>query len=172
MIVNILQWLLERIHALWPIRIVDADEQGVKFSGGKTVILLVPGLHVFIPFYEKIEKVNVKYQEIDCQVQSLETIDGVSVTLSVNAGYTITDAVKWRTEVQHFDSTAERRIRGLIAPVVLGSPWLELRDVETITQLRRRVYRDLKKFGSLCGVRFHSVAITDLTRAKPIRLYS
>lgn len=172
MIANVLQWLLDRIHALWPLRIVDADEQGVKFSGGSRVTLLLPGIHFFLPYYEVLEKVNVKYQEVDCLPQTLETADGVSVTLSVNVGYTITDAVKWRTEVQHFDGTVERRIRGLITPAVLGMSWPELRDAETVTNLRKRLYRDLKRFGEKCGVRFHSVAVTDLTRAKSIRFFT
>lgn len=169
---NVFQWFAERIHELWPIRIIDADEQGVKFSGGKHVTMLLPGLHFFLPKYQRIEKVNVKYQEVDCQTQALETLDDRSILLSVNVGYTIRDAVKWRTEVQSFDSTIERRVRGLIARAVLGMRWEDLRSAEALDKLCATVLSDLRRYGSKWGVKFHNVALTDLSRARPLRIFS
>lgn len=171
-VTNLFQWLLDRLMDWWPIRLVDADEQGVKFTGGKKVTLLDPGWHFFWPKWERIEKVTVTYQEIDCLTQSLDTLDGYSITLSGNVGYEIRNAVKWRTEVQDFYNTVERRTRGLLAPVILSSKLEDLRAAETLSKLGETVLEDLKKHGSKWGVRFYSVSITDFTRARPIRLFN
>lgn len=169
---NVFQWLLERLHDCWPIRIVDADEQGVLFSGGRNLRLLEPGLHFFLPKFQRIEKVNVKYQEIDCPTQALDTSDGHSVLISINIGYEIKDAVLWRTEVQSFDSTVERRARGIVAGIVLGRRLEELRSQEVLASIRSEVLRDLRRMGKAWGARFRNVGISDLARARPLRIFN
>jgi len=169
---NVFQWLLERLKDWWPIRIVDADEQGVKFSGGKDVSLLPPGPHVFFPHWQKIEKVNVKYQEVDCLTQALESSDGVAFLISANVGYEIIDAVKWRTEVQSFDATIERLVRGIIAEVAASLTYADLHGPESQLAIRRAVLRKLRSVGKPWGVRFRRVAITDLARARPLRIFT
>lgn len=156
----------------WPVRIVDIDEQGVQFTGGKRVKLLPPGLHFFIPKYGRIEKVNVKYQEIDCMTQAIDTIDGHSVLISINIGYEIRNAVLWLTEVQSFDNTVERRARGIVAGIVLGLTLKDLRRKETTDAIRAEVLRDLRKMGKVWGARFRNVGISDLARTRPLRIFT
>lgn len=171
-VTNLFQWLLDRVMAWWPVRLVDADEQGVKFTGGKKLTLLEPGVHWFFPKWETIEKVNVKYQEVDCLTQALETTDGVGILISVNVGYDIRNAVKWRTEVQEFDDTLERRVRGLVAQSILPMSWEELRNAETVAALSQAVLTDLRDHGAKWGVRFRNVSVTDLARSRPLRVFT
>jgi hypothetical protein len=46
---QLFQLVLDNLYKLWPVRIVDADEQGLRFKYGKHTSLLQPGVHWFVP---------------------------------------------------------------------------------------------------------------------------
>lgn len=162
------QIILDNLYKLWPLRSIDADCQGVRFTG-KHVALLPPGFHWFIPGLQRIEELAVAYQEIDCAIQTVETTDGISVSFSANCGYTVEDAAARRTKVHDFDSTLERMIRGHFADAVAENSYAGL--MLKRKQLARSVKTELKKETSLWGVTIVRVRLTDFTRARPWRVF-
>jgi regulator of protease activity HflC (stomatin/prohibitin superfamily) len=165
---QLFQLVLDNLYKLWPVRIIDIDSQGVKFSP-KKVEKLEPGVHWFIPGWQEIEHWTVVYQEIDCLLQSVATADNISVTFSANCGYTIQDAALMRTQVQHFDATLERALRSNLAEAVANS------DYATTKVGRKRIcsaaLKALRKETEGWGVTIEKVRLTDFVPAEQQRRF-
>ena len=159
---------LDKLHELWPIRIIDAGCQGVWYKQNGTCDLLEPGLHWFWPKLQRIEEVNVQYQNVDAGLQSLTTKDGKEITLSLNIGYSISDAATLWTSFQHFDTSIVNMARGHAAEIVCESDWAELAsDPQSFGQeLQEALQEDV---GEL-GVRIEDVTADQLSRARTYRL--
>lgn len=160
--------ILEHLYALWPVRIIDADCQGVRFTFGKRVALLQPGLHYFCPGLQEIEKWVVVYQSLDCGLQALETKDGTAISLSINVDYEIRDAVLMRTKFQNFDATLKNIARGIIGEWIIGATYDDLKNRvdDLMTNLKTELAR--KVYGS--GVKIKEVRRDVFTRARPYNL--
>lgn len=162
------QLILDNLFKLWPIRIIDVDSQGVKFSP-KRVKVLYPGIHWFIPGFQQIEEWAVVYQEIDCQLQSIATIDNIFVTFSANCGYTINDASLMRSKVQHFDGTLERAVRSNLAEAVADSEYaLTKRKRKSLCYAALKALREETKDW---GVTIEKVRLTDFVPADQQRRF-
>jgi regulator of protease activity HflC (stomatin/prohibitin superfamily) len=164
------QLILDNLYKLWPVRLIDADCQGVRFTLGKFVKRLEPGPHLFFPGLQEIEEWSVAYQEIDCKTQSVDTTDGEPMTFSANVGYTIEDAKLMRTEVHNFDSTLERATRGILGDMVAEC------DLKSLRRSRKKLAADtlnaLREETSGWGVTIHKVRLTDFTRAEQQRRFN
>ncbi len=167
-----LQLILDNLFKLWPVRIVDADQQGVRFSRGKYVKLLKPGIHLFFPGLQRLDIWETAYQEKDCGVQSLETLDGESVSFSINIGYSITDASLVATKFFEFDSTIRSIARGRLAMHVLTHTFDQLHKElpTTLREMRRFLRNETKRRGG--GVSIKSVTLDEFVRAPQLRILS
>jgi regulator of protease activity HflC (stomatin/prohibitin superfamily) len=159
----------EFLREFWPFQTIDADEQGVRFTLGKHVKLLQPGLHMYFPWLQKIEAWPVTYQEVDCLLQSIETIDGVSVSLSANVGYTVYNAAKMRLNVHNFDLSLERAARVHLFATITNTPFKEIK--ETLDDVAEECRKALHKQTSEWGVRIKRVGLTDFVTASAYRLF-
>jgi regulator of protease activity HflC (stomatin/prohibitin superfamily) len=162
------QLLFDKLHEWWPIRIVDAGNQGVKYLQNGRARCLQPGTHFFIPKLQRIEEVGVQYQNVDCGLQSLTTKDGKEITVSLNVGYSITDAALLWTSFQHFDTSLVNMARGHAAEIVCESEWEELAaDPQGFGQeLQEALHEDV----SALGVEIEDVTADQLSRARTYRL--
>jgi regulator of protease activity HflC (stomatin/prohibitin superfamily) len=166
---QLFQLIIDNLYKLWPVRIVDADEQGLRFRFGKHTDLLSPGTHWFVPGLMKIEKFCVTYQEIDCEVQTMDTADNMCVSFSANAGYIIRDVVKYRLGLHSADSTIERRLRGILGDLVEDSLYADLR--KSRRKFADRAKKDLIKQCETWGVEVVNVSLTDFAKTKAYRLF-
>lgn len=161
--------MLDNLYKLWPVRIVDADEQGLRFKFGKQTCLLAPGVHWFVPGLMKIEKFCVTYQEIDCEVQTMDTTDNVCVSFSANLGFIINDVVKYRLGLHSADSTIERRFRSIMGDLVEESTYADLR--KSRRKMADRAKRELIKQVAEWGVTVVNTSLTDFAKTKAYRLF-
>ena len=166
---QLLQIVLDNLFKLWPVRIIDCDCQGVRFTLGNPGELLQPGWYLHCPGLQKIEEWSVEYQELDCATQSVETSDGVAVTFSANVGYTIEDAAAMRTKVQNFDGTLERSLRGCLAKAVARMEYGELSEKRE--KIARWTLRTLRRESAEWGVTIKRVRWTDFTRSEQQRRF-
>jgi regulator of protease activity HflC (stomatin/prohibitin superfamily) len=165
---ELLQKIIDNLHALWPVRIVDADEQGVLRDRGKYLKLRQPGIHLFIPGLQKIDVFNVRHQEVDCGVQSMETKDGQAVSFSINVGYRITDAARMVLEFQYFDSTLRNLARGLMATAIQERTYADLQG--KLPDLAKEVRRSLRRVVARGGIRVRTVRLDEFVQAPQLRL--
>lgn len=166
---QLFQLILDNLYKLWPVRIVDADEQGLRFKFGKQTCLLAPGVHWFVPGLMKIEKFCVTYQEIDCEVQTMDTSDNVCVSFSANTGFIIRDVVKYRLGLHSADSTIERRLRGILGDLVEDSAYADLRKARR--KIADKAKRELIKQVQEWGVEVVNTSLTDFAKTKAYRLF-
>lgn len=167
---SFLQLILDNLYRLWPIRVVDVDEQGVRHDRGREARLLLPGTHFFLPGLQRIEKYNVKYQENDCGLQSMETKDGQAVVFSLNIGYTISDAALMATSFYAFDSTLKNLARGRMAHIVHETAFADLQQLLPDIMLSLR--RDLRRIVGRKGVRVKRVQLDEFVRSRQYRVLS
>lgn len=84
------------------IRQINQYERGVLFTLGKYSQTLSPGIHIVIPIFQKLVKVDVRTKTVDLQNQEAITKDNVSTSISAVLYYKISDAAKSIIEVENF----------------------------------------------------------------------
>lgn len=164
-----LQTVLDNLHKIWPVRIIDADCQGVLFVLGRWTFLLSPGPYLFIPGLMRIEERVVVYQEMDCQLQSMVTKDNVETCFSGNVGYIIKDARKASTLVEDVDQTLERASRAHLADVVNQNNYDDIR--KNIKKAGRIARNNLAREARVWGVDIVRVRFSDFVRCKQWRMF-
>lgn len=155
---------------LAPFRIIKIYERGVVLRFGIPHRVMAPGWNWLWPFkIEDVAEVVVVEQTMDLMVQSVTTTDDVSATFSVNLVYCVSDPVAYHTAVTDFDRSAEGYARLHLAKRVRDKTWRELLDDQKALEasLKGTLSTRLKPWGA----EVVDVGFTDLTRAKPFRLF-
>lgn len=155
---------------LAPFRIIKIYERGVVLRFGIPHRVMEPGWNWLWPFkIEDVAEVVVVEQTMDLMVQSVTTTDDVSATFSVNLVYCVSDPVAYHTAVTDFDRSAEGYARLHLAKRVRDKTWRELLDDQKALEasLKGTLSTRLKPWGA----EVVDVGFTDLTRAKPFRLF-
>jgi len=160
--------ILDFVISFWPIRVIDAGCQGVKYLQGGTVVCLQPGWHWFIPRLQRIEEVSCQTQNTDCGLQSLTTQDGKELTLSLNVTYSISDAALQRASFQHFDSTLVNMARGHAAEIVASESWVSV--LEDPSAVASEVHTLLQEEVEPFGIMIEDITLDQLSRVKTLRL--
>lgn len=120
------------------IRIVRPYEKGVVERLGKYHKTFDAGLHIVVPFIDKLTKVDMRENVVDVPPQEVITKDNVVVTVDAVVYYEATDAVKLIYNVTNFymaaTKLAQTNLRNVIGEMQLDE---SLTSRETInTQLR------------------------------------
>lgn len=155
---------------LAPFRVIRVYERGVVLRWGIPHRVMEPGWNWRWPCnVEEVTEIPVVEQTMDLMVQSVTTTDDVSVTFSVNIVYCVSDPTLHHTAVQDFARSAEGYARLHLAKRVRDKTWRELlNDQKALeTSLEGTLSTRLKPWGA----EVVAVGFTDLTRARPFRLF-
>ena len=105
------------------IRIVRPYEKGVVERLGKYQRTYEPGLHIIIPFLDRITKVDMRENVVDVPPQEVITKDNVVVTVDAVVYYEATDPVKLIYNVANFylaaTKLAQTNLRNVIGEMQL-----------------------------------------------------
>ena len=101
-------------------------ESGVRVRLGKTAIPLAPGVHLRIPFLDRIFVQSVRLRMISDTGQTVMTADGKVVTIAVSIQYAIADIRRLYLSVSCPEATLLQRAQGLIARLVAVTPSTDL----------------------------------------------
>lgn len=168
MISNFLEWIWNFLLEFWPVRIIDAGAQGVKFRQNGSAETLMPGWHLFIPKLQRIVEIECQYQNVDCGLQSLTTEDGTEVTISLNVGYEITDLSLMWVSFQHLDTSLKNMARGHAAEIFCSTDWEAV--LQDPTAVQEEILDALKEDLQATGVHVTDVTLDQLSRVKTFRL--
>lgn len=166
---SFIQLILDKLHFLWPVRIIAIDQQGVRRKRGEVADLLLPGVHWHIPGLHTVDKIQVAHQDRDCGTQSVDTLDGVARTLSANVGYVIKDAAKMSTAYYDFDTTLRNLVRGMVAEIILNTSDTQL--TASLPGIVRHIRRALRKEFGPNGVFIRYVKLDEFTKTRQYRLF-
>jgi regulator of protease activity HflC (stomatin/prohibitin superfamily) len=107
------------------VKIIQQYQQGLVERFGRYRKTLDPGLHLIVPFIEKIRKIDMREQVVDVQPQEVITKDNVVVTVDAVVYYQATDPVKLIYNVANFiiaaTKLAQTNLRNVIGDMDLDS---------------------------------------------------
>src|SRR5690606_14010947 len=117
----------------------------------------------------EVEMVSTAEQGVNLATQTVTTIDGHEVTLSLNVQYEIDEAHEMARNVQDLDETLGFRAMTALSRKVRNTAkddlYLKTRVVEG------SVKRSLQRWADGIGVTVLDVGITDVAKAKAFRLF-
>jgi len=104
-------------------KIVKEYERGVKFTLGKYVGIMPPGLRIVIPIIQSWERVDIRIKAIDVPDQDAITRDNVSLKVNAVLYYKVSDSKKAIIEVERFNfavsQLAQTTMRDVVGEVTL-----------------------------------------------------
>ena len=163
--------LMELVSFFAFFRIIKVYERGVVLRLGIPHRVMNPGFNWLVPFkVESVEEVIVVEQTMDLMVQSITTKDDVSATFSVNLVWYVTDPTLYHTAVTDFERSAEGYARIHLSQRARDKTWTEL--LADQKQLERSLEGTLSTRLAKWGAAVVSLGFTDLTRARPFRLFA
>lgn len=149
--------------------LVKATHGGVKFVGGKKVVEMKPGLHVYWPIMTGYDVIPVVRQTHNLWTQVMLTKDQKPVVVGLVVTYTIYDVVKaigrnWDVSDTINDVTQT-------AALVVITQWnlddlISKINVEVRKQLTAETRRQLRRY----GVSVQKCALTDFSTCRVLKL--
>jgi regulator of protease activity HflC (stomatin/prohibitin superfamily) len=128
------------VYAALGLKIVKQYEQGLVERFGKYRETLDPGLHLIVPFIDRIRRVDMREIVVDVPPQEVITKDNVVVTVDAVVYYQATDPVKLVYNVQSFvlaaTKLAQTNLRNVIGDLDLDDA---LTSRETINAQLREI---------------------------------
>ena len=126
------------IYVALAIKIIQQHQLGLTERFGRYRTTLDPGLHMIIPFIDKVKKIDMREQVVDVPPQEVITKDNVVVTVDAVVYYQATDPVKLAYNVANFiiaaTKLAQTNLRNVVGDMDLDAA---LTSRETInTELR------------------------------------
>ena len=162
---NWLNTLFQKIYELfnWFYTVVPW-ERAMRVRMGKHMRVMMPGIHIQIPFIDKVYLINIRDRAADCSAQTLTTLDGVTITLCAAYRFEITDIVPMYNRLHQAGNTISQEIEGAISDFVIEN---QSKDVSPMA-IRENVLNkvDLSKYGLKCT----KVFLTDFVKVKTYRL--
>ncbi len=154
---DILNQILSTLLSFVPrLVIIRPTHRGIKFQRGKRVVELKPGLHWFWPLVSQVETLVTARQTVTLRPQSLETLDGHTLTVSGFVVFFVSDVTLAAGERNwDVDSTVDDVARSTIASVVKGHELSYLRSSDLRHILTRECRKKLRPYGvgvKVCGL--------------------
>lgn len=117
-----MNWVSEIINQLskiiqWWI-IVLPWQEGVRIRFGKKVKILKNGIHFRIPFFDECKVNSVRLHFVTIAPQTLTTLSGETITVSMQVGYSITDIFKIYNKVSGIEEALHGVIGGCVSVVI------------------------------------------------------
>ncbi len=160
--------LINRILSVFPrIWICTPAESGIIITLGKYVSTKRAGWYIFWPLIQRLIWMEIKTQVVDLRSQSVRTKCGNSVVVSGSIQYYITDVKKAILDVQDLDKSLTTLALGIILEFVKQRSLEECRDVD---RLKTEILKGIREAAKGWGIKIERIFITDLDRARNIRL--
>ncbi|WP_321471168.1 SPFH domain-containing protein [uncultured Paludibaculum sp.] len=156
-----------KLFMFWTV--VPSYAGGVILRLGTFHRLATPGFHWVWPFsIETTLLTNVVPETMNVGPQSLTTKDGVSIVIATVVTFGVSDPKVFLLEIEGGNQVVDDSTYGVVSELVLSKTWDELRHTDVANELTKAVRRQAKRY----GVDVRSVAVSDLTRSRSLRLMS
>lgn len=163
---ELVEWMVQIVPRLLVVR---TTHRAVKFSRGKNLKLVEPGLNWWWPLVTEVVLVPVARQTINLPTQRLVTKCGKRVVASAVVVYTISDAIQAVGKSWDYDETIRDISMANIAAIITGHDYKDL--VEGLgSGMRAELTRACRGGLSKYGVRVQRCLLTDFCPATVIAL--
>ena len=148
------------VFILSGLKVVNEYERGVKFTLGKYVGIMKPGLNIVIPVIQSWNRVDMRVKAVDVPDQDAITKDNVSISVNAVLYYKVSDPEKAILEVEHFNyavsQLAQTTMRDVVGEVSLDD-LLSKRD-----EISTRIKGIVDSATDPWGIKVESVEIKDV----------
>jgi regulator of protease activity HflC (stomatin/prohibitin superfamily) len=149
--------LLVIILTLTGLKIVKEYERGVKFTLGKYVGTMKPGLRLVIPIIQSWERVDMRVKAVDVPDQDCITKDNVSVKVNAVLYFKVSEADKAIISVENYfyatSQLSQTTMRDVVGEVTLDE-LLKERD-----RISHRIQQIVDKATDPWGIKVDSVEL-------------
>ncbi|MDR1714142.1 MAG: SPFH/Band 7/PHB domain protein [Coriobacteriales bacterium] len=122
-IVFVILIIVVLVYAIRSVRIIRPYEKGVVERLGKFQRVWEPGLHLLVPFIDRVTKVDMRENVVDVPPQEVITKDNVAVTVDAVVYYEATDPFKLIYNVTNFylaaTKLAQTNLRNVVGEMQL-----------------------------------------------------
>jgi len=166
-----MEWLRDlfnRLLSIFPrIVILSPYEAGIRITLGNNCKQINSGWYLYWPLIQRIVWMEIQTQVVDLRNQSVRTKDGKSTVVSGAIQYSIKDVSKAILNVQDVDKSLEVLALGIILEFVKNKT---LEECQNINALKDEIKKGIKEAAQGWGLKIEKVYITDLDKARNIRL--
>jgi regulator of protease activity HflC (stomatin/prohibitin superfamily) len=149
------------------LRVVNQYERGVKFTFGKFVGIMDPGLRLVIPIAQSWYRVDMRVKAVDVPEQESITKDNITVGINAVIYYKVVDSQKAILEVEKYDyavtQLAQTTMRNIVGEVELDEL---LSQREKISEQIRHI---IDSASDPWGIKVNSVELKDITLAEEMK---
>ena len=169
---ELLALIWDSLYGLWPVRIVQDWQQGVRMLNGQARATLTStngirgtGLHMFVPLFGDLIQEDCNIAVVETSLQTVDTKDGIAATFSIGVKYRIRDLKASYQKVHDHEDTLLEQVRSTAANIVRELLWEDMNDL-----LGPELDQQIKKNMHGWGVDVIQCAPINLTNAQAIRL--
>jgi regulator of protease activity HflC (stomatin/prohibitin superfamily) len=141
-------------------KVVKEYERGVKFTLGKYVGMMQPGLRIVIPFIQSWQRIDIRIKTIDVPDQDAISKDNVSLKVNAVLYYKVTDSKSAVIEVEHFgyavSQLAQTTMRDVVGEVMLDELLVSREKIS------RRIQEIVDKATDPWGIKVTAVELKDV----------
>lgn len=162
---NYIGQILEFIQRffIWWVQIMPWEE-AVHVRWGKHMKVLQAGIHWRLPFIDRVYVQTTRLRVLQMPPQTVTTMDGKTVTLVINLGYSIRDIKKLYQTLYHADQTMANIAMAAIAETVANTTLQDLTPAKIEAQASQSLNADDY------GLSFEQTKITGFAVVKTYRL--
>jgi len=142
-------------------------EAGIRITLGRRIRRKQAGWYVIWPLVQRFVWMEIQTQIVDLRSQSVRTKDGYSTVVSGAVQYSIKDIEKAIVNIQDIDKAIETLCLGVILEFVRDKTLVECQDVQA---LKKEILDGLKDASKGWGLKIEKIFITDLDKARNIRV--
>jgi regulator of protease activity HflC (stomatin/prohibitin superfamily) len=155
------------LYILMGLKVVNEYERGVKFTFGKYVGLMEPGLKVVLPIIQSWNRVDMRVKAVDVPEQESITKDNVTVGINAVIYYKVSNAEKAILEVEHYNyavsQMAQTTMRNIVGEVELDE-LLSSRD-----KISQEIQTVIDKATDPWGIKVDAVELKDVVLANDMK---
>jgi len=142
------------------IKVVNEYERGVKFTLGKYVGIMKPGLRIVIPVIQSWERVDMRVRAVDVPDQDCITRDNISVNVNAVIYYKVRDAERVIIQVENYvyaiSQLAQTTMRNIVGEVELDELLANRDDISA------KIREIIDKASDPWGLQVDSVELKDV----------
>ena len=138
-------------------------ERGVRVRMGKHMKVCQPGIHIQLPFIDKVYLMNIRDRIHATNAQTLTTADGVTITLQAGIRFSIVDVMPMYNRLHQAGDTIGLEIEGLISDYVITHKADECKPAQVLAHVKDHIH--LEEYGLDCT----KIMLTDFVRTKTYR---
>lgn len=105
--------------------VVEPWEQAVRTRFGKHLRMFGPGVHIRIPFFDRIYGQNIRRRVMNMGIQTTTTLDGKCITVNGSLGYRITDVLKLHQTLHDAEGSILQEVCGKVNRYIAVHPAVE-----------------------------------------------